>query len=759
MEKTLLMVYPNCSTQSVHSLLTMEQVARLIREDDSLKRETESYRRLMAGGIPSKQLKALKTERFPMLMPAATFDMERKMDCLKEYTCFCQCDIDHVKPEQMEEMRRRLRELPFVVMFYTSMSGTGLHVYFRYLIPNEGFSPEVYEQAFRQGNELIAEALAADYDGAVEKPNHGSCICHDADVWYNPGAELLRVDMSVKVAKRAKKEHIANAVAVTEDQWGQEWTAERVMEHAQRCVDRSTTGVFAPGNRHNYLVRLALTLSDFGMRMEHAQELMEAAYAADYGEESISAIVASCYRKAQHLFGMRALPRSERKAEKGAKMEDVKMWQAGQYLQKQDLRFDIITHKTLYKGRELTERDICSMLLECCKETRSNISMQTFRAALQSNCVPEFNPLTDYLDKAVSEAEAADAPKMRSGSGDDGDDDVDGCMCAAEEGSVIERVAGMVHVAPAPVTSDEKKLINMKELLAVWVLCFKKWFVSMVASWMFPSVVNHQMLVLIGPQGIFKSTWLDALIPPELVNYRCRQSGMNFSDKDEMLRCTEFALINYDEFDCLRGAGLDNLKSLITTPDVNVRAPYGSVKERRVRIASYCASGNKHEFLTDQTGNRRFLPFYVEHIDSPFENPIPYSALYAEAVRLIREGYEYWFSLDDINRIAEHVEQFHDRLPEEELVDIYFDVPGPMNEELRPVKFLTASEISAKMSLYGNLKKPVQLRVLSQILDRKGFQKVRQGHKGTRGYLVVELETSEVNSGRIVSTGVCNSPF
>ena len=115
-------------------------------------------------------------------------------------------------------------------------------------------------------------------------------------------------------------------------------------------------------------------------------------------------------------------------------------------------------------------------------------------------------------------------------------------------------------------------------------------------------------------------------------SYRCRQSGTNFSDKDEQLRCAEFAMVNYDEFDRLSSSDLDNLKSLITTPDVSIRAPYGSTKERRVRIASYCASGNKFQFLTDQTGNRRFLPFYVEHIDSPFDHPIDHHRLYASTL-------------------------------------------------------------------------------------------------------------------------------
>ena len=360
-----------------------------------------------------------------------------------------------------------------------------------------------------------------------------------------------------------------------------------------------------------------------------------------------------------------------------------------------------------------------------------DIAGQTFRAALMSNCIPEVNPLTDYLDRAA-----------KSDIGEE---------------SYIDRVAAMVHVSltpfsTAPDTSGQENSHKEEEersLTALWHTCFRKWFVSMVASWMDPKAVNHQMLVLIGPQGIFKSTWLDALIPDELVNYRCRQSGTNFGDKDEQLRCAEFALVNYDEFDRLSNADLDNLKSLITAPDVNVRAPYGAAKERRVRVASYCASGNKFQFLTDQTGNRRFLPFYVEHIDSPFDHPIDHPRLYAEAVRLVRSGFVYWFTAEEIQLLSKHVEQFADRTPEEELLDVYFDLPRPLGQETRTVHFLTTSEIQAKLVSYGNLHRPISLRTLCQILDKKGFQRMRSNRK--RGYLVVELEAAEINSRRIAS--------
>ena len=724
MYKTKISVYPSCLSTLVHNDVTLSEVYDKIKNDDVLRQRTVNYRKAIEAKLPAKQLKKLKAEQFPMLMPAARFKEGRDMEHLDSYTGLCQCDIDNIPPDMMDEAKRRVRSLPFVCMYHVSMSGKGLHIYYFYQIPNEGLTPQVYQQAFIQGNECIGKAIPADYDAAVGKANHGSSICHDPEAWFNPDAEPFKVDMSLLLKKRGKNDRLANDTAITEKEWSAQWTAEKVFAYAQECVSKSATGEFAHGNRNKFLVRLAMMLSDFGMEQEHAAQLMEQEYASQYGEESIPSLVSGCYKSGAKMHGRRALPDARGK-KSGERKGDVKMQIAANFLRNQGLKFDVITHKLKRSDMvDVTDRDINSMLLACNVESCQNISAQTFRSALMSNCIPEFNPLTDYLDEAVKAVTInPDGP------------------------SYIDQVAGMVHVTYTP----QSPLPPEGGLSSLWHTCFRKWFVSMVASWMDPKVVNHQILVLIGPQGIFKSTWLDALIPETLVSYRCRQSGTNFSDKDEQLRCAEFAMVNYDEFDRLSSSDLDNLKSLITTPDVSIRAPYGSTKERRVRIASYCASGNKFQFLTDQTGNRRFLPFYVEHIDSPFEHPIDHHRLYAEAVRLVKEGFVYWFTTEDIQQLSKYVEQFADRSPEEELLDVYFDIPKAPGVETRTVKFLTSSEIQAKLVSYGNLHRPIPLRTLCQVLDNKGFQRMRSNRK--RGYLVVELEATEINSNRIAASG------
>ncbi len=724
MYKTKISVYPSCLSTLVHNDVTLSEVYDKIKNDDVLRQRTVNYRKAIEAKLPAKQLKKLKAEQFPMLMPAARFKEGRDMEHLDSYTGLCQCDIDNIPPDMMDEAKRRIRSLPFVCMYHVSMSGKGLHIYYFYQIPNEGLTPQVYQQAFIQGNECIGKAIPADYDAAVGKANHGSSICHDPEAWFNPDAEPFKVDMSLLLKKRGKNDRLANDTAITEKEWSAQWTAEKVFAYAQECVSKSATGEFAHGNRNKFLVRLAMMLSDFGMEQEHAAQLMEQEYASQYGEESIPSLVSGCYKSGAKMHGRRALPDARGK-KSGERKGDVKMQIAANFLRNQGLKFDVITHKLKRSDMvDVTDRDINSMLLACNVESCQNISAQTFRSALMSNCIPEFNPLTDYLDEAVKAVTInPDGP------------------------SYIDQVAGMVHVTYTP----QSPLPPEGGLSSLWHTCFRKWFVSMVASWMDPKVVNHQILVLIGPQGIFKSTWLDALIPETLVSYRCRQSGTNFSDKDEQLRCAEFAMVNYDEFDRLSSSDLDNLKSLITTPDVSIRAPYGSTKERRVRIASYCASGNKFQFLTDQTGNRRFLPFYVEHIDSPFDHPIDHHRLYAEAVKMVKEGFVYWFTTEDIQQLSKYVEQFADRSPEEELLDVYFDIPKAPGVETRTVKFLTSSEIQAKLVSYGNLHRPIPLRTLCQVLDNKGFQRMRSNRK--RGYLVVELEATEINSNRIAASG------
>ena len=373
-------------------------------------------------------------------------------------------------------------------------------------------------------------------------------------------------------------------------------------------------------------------------------------------------------------------------------------------------------HPTPCYWREMTKHDINSIVCHCAQEYDVNITSREVMTALQSDLIPDVHPLREYI--LSLKPYTTDQPDW------------------------IDIVAQQVKVKP----SSEEAKGNKARGEELWRACFKKWFVAMVASWMKDEVVNHQVLVLIGKQGIFKTTWLEHLIPPHLRAYACKLANSNELNKDERLRIAEFGLISLDEIDSMNNRELNQLKSVITATDVNERAAYAYTKERRVRLASFCASGNRRDFLTDITGNRRWLPFEVESIQNPFTTILPYERMYAQAWALAQDPFfSYWFDLDEIEVLEQHNQHFRDESNEEQLLDVYFAVPA---REATNTKFLTTAEISERLIYYGNIKRPLSLSRLGVLLSQKGFLSIRKGSPQRRGWIVYERDNEEVNAER-----------
>ena len=402
------------------------------------------------------------------------------------------------------------------------------------------------------------------------------------------------------------------------------------------------------------------------------------------------------------------------------------------YLDFNRLRHDIVSDKLQIrmdleevKGgeywREMTKHDINSIVCHCAQEYDANITSREVMTALQSDLIPDVHPLREYVLSCREWTE--------------------------EQPDWIDWVAQQVRTLPNPPFKGGDKGLpheggDGEGLL--WRTCFKKWFVAMVASWMKDEVVNHQVLVLIGKQGIFKTTWLEHLIPPHLRAYACKLANSNDLNKDERLRIAEFGLISLDEIDSMNNRELNQLKSVITATDVNERAAYAYTKERRVRLASFCASGNRRDFLTDITGNRRWLPFEVESIQNPFYTLLPYERMYAQAWALAQDPlFSYWFDLDEIEVLEEHNQHFRDESNEEQLLPILFDVPAEGKGE-----FMTTAQISERLVTYGNIKKPMALSRLGMVLGAAGYQSTRPkiGGRLIRGWLVYQRDTDEIAS-------------
>ena len=178
--------------------------------------------------------------------------------------------------------------------------------------------------------------------------------------------------------------------------------------------------------------------------------------------------------------------------------------------------------------------------------------------------------------------------------------------------------------------------------------CLKKWLVAMVASWVSPKVVNHEMLVLIGEQGSYKTTWFSHLLPPQLREYFYTKTNSGMVSKDDLITLSKYGLMCWEELDSMQPKELNKLKAAMTMPSINEREAYARYHENRPHLASFCGTGNNVQFLSDTTGTRRWLPFEVDSIESPLTTPFDYDAIYSQAYTLYQQGFQYWFSKAEI---------------------------------------------------------------------------------------------------------------
>ena len=450
-----------------------------------------------------------------------------------------------------------------------------------------------------------------------------------------------------------------------------------------------------------------------------------------------------------------------------SKQQEAIRYISENYLQFNRIRHDVVSDKLQIrllgeegKGerqeywREMTKQDINSIVCQCAQECDSNITSREVMTVLQSDLVPSVHPLREYiLSCRTWTKEQPDwidivARQVRVKTNDNNNFCARPTLALAKDvqpfSSPLSNVGEAEELSMLSSQKTEYSSSESSSSDALWRECFKRWFVAMVASWMKDEVVNQQVLVLIGRQGIYKTTWLERLIPPHLRPYSCKLANTNDLNKDERMRIAEFGLIALDEIDSMNHRELNQLKSVITSSDVNERAAYAYTKERRVRLASFCASGNRRDFLTDLTGNRRWLPFEVESIQNPYFTVLPYEMMYAQAWALAQDPtFSYWFDLDEIEVLEQHNQQFRDESNEEQLLPILFDIPAEGKGE-----FLTTAQISERLVNFGNIKKPMALSRLGMVLGQQGYRAVTRKINDTRarGWIVYQRDMDEINT-------------
>ncbi len=210
-----------------------------------------------------------------------------------------------------------------------------------------------------------------------------------------------------------------------------------------------------------------------------------------------------------------------------------------------------------------------------------------------------------------------------------------------------------------------------------WRDLFYRWFLSMVAHWLGRDKQhgNATTPVLVGPQGYRKSTFCRILLPPELrFGYT---DSLDFSSKRDAERYLgRFFLVNLDEFDQISVNQQAFLKHLLQKPSASLRKPYSSSIQEVRRYASFIATSNHKDLLSDLSGNRRFI---CVEVTAPIDTNVTvnYNQLYAQAFHAVMHGERYWLDDADEALLKESNEEFRQVSPLEHLLLSRFSIASP----------------------------------------------------------------------------------
>ena len=266
-----------------------------------------------------------------------------------------------------------------------------------------------------------------------------------------------------------------------------------------------------------------------------------------------------------------------------------------------------------------------------------------------------------------------------------------------------------------------------------WPRWFQTWFLGMVAQWLGknPRYGNSITPLLISRQGYNKSTFCRSLIPKEL------QWGYNdnlvLSEKKSVLQAmSQFLLINLDEFNQISPKVQQGfLKNIIQLASVKVKRPYAKHVEDLPRLASFIATSNMTDVLSDPSGNRRFIGI---ELTAPIDvhQRINHTQLYAQAMALLEQCVPYWLDDEQTQCVMASNRQFQLRMPEELYFHECFSIPSDKEEG----QFMTPTAIFAEVKRRAGSAIPRgDLRAFGRILANMEGLVRRRTRRGTE-YLV-----------------------
>ncbi|WP_165165429.1 VapE domain-containing protein [Corynebacterium qintianiae] len=163
-------------------------------------------------------------------------------------------------------------------------------------------------------------------------------------------------------------------------------------------------------------------------------------------------------------------------------------------------------------------------------------------------------------------------------------------------------------------------------------------FLSLVQRVYEPGCQIDSMVVLVGEQGLRKTSWLRSILPIAVTEIGDIPVGQQ--SKDVLISCHRSAIVLMDEVDKFyKRTDQSDLKSFLTQRVDAWRAPYARTETISPRSFILVGTTNEVAFLQDLTGNRRYWPLVVtDQIATDHMSREWMDLLLSEAVTRYRAG-------------------------------------------------------------------------------------------------------------------------
>ena len=172
----------------------------------------------------------------------------------------------------------------------------------------------------------------------------------------------------------------------------------------------------------------------------------------------------------------------------------------------------------------------------------------------------------------------------------------------------------------------------------------EKFLIGAVARVMQPGCKVDTMPVIAGSQGQKKSSGLAALVGDQWYGNDMPDMNAN-TDKDAKQWLRGKWVAEMGELSAVRGAMVEHVKNFLSTTSDSYRKSYGHVTQTYPRQTVFAGTVNDSEYLSDETGNRRFWP--LQMIEGAFVDVAGLERdrglLWAEALHMYRSGTAWWF--------------------------------------------------------------------------------------------------------------------